>query len=69
MYDELRSLHPPRRRRVEQRLAFPWFGTGLNTYGSATLLLQDFEKATALYVEAHNDYLQLLVIPWRRPLR
>ena len=42
-------------------LAFPWFGTGLNTYGSATLLLQEFEKATAHYVEAHNDYLQLLV--------
>ena len=41
--------------------AFPWFGTGLNTYGSATLLLQQFEKATAHYVEAHNDYLQLLV--------
>ena len=40
---------------------FPWFGTGLNTYGSATLLLQEFEKATAHYVEAHNDYLQLLV--------
>jgi len=41
--------------------AFPWFGTGFNTYGSATLLLQEFEKATAHYVEAHNDYLQLLV--------
>jgi hypothetical protein len=41
--------------------SFPWFGTGLNTYGSATLLLQQFEKATAHYVEAHNDYLQLLV--------
>ena len=40
---------------------FPWFGTGLNTYGSATLLLQQFEKSTAHYVEAHNDYLQLLV--------
>jgi len=41
--------------------SFPRFGTGLNTYGSATLLLQEFEKATAHYVEAHNDYLQLLV--------
>jgi hypothetical protein len=41
--------------------SFPWFGVGLNTYGSATLLLQQFEKATAHYVEAHNDYLQLLV--------
>jgi len=40
---------------------FPWFGTGFNTYGSATLLLQQFEKSTAHYVEAHNDYLQLLV--------
>jgi O-antigen ligase len=40
---------------------FPWFGTGLNTYGSATLLLQEFEKTTAHYIEAHNDYLQLLV--------
>ena len=41
--------------------AFPWFGTGLNTCGSATLLLQEFEKATAHYVEADNDYVQLLV--------
>ncbi len=41
--------------------SFPWFGTGLNTYGSATLLLQQFEKGTAHYIEAHNDYLQLLV--------
>jgi O-antigen ligase len=40
---------------------FPWFGTGVNTYGSATLLFQEFEKATAHYIEAHNDYLQLLV--------
>jgi O-antigen ligase len=40
---------------------FPWFGTGLNTYGSATLLLQEFQKETAHYIEAHNDYLQLLV--------
>jgi O-antigen ligase len=41
--------------------SFQWFGTGLNTYGSATLLLQQFEKSTAHYAEAHNDYLQLLV--------
>ena len=41
--------------------SFPWFGTGLNTYGSATLLLQEYEKSVAHYVEAHNDYLQLLV--------
>jgi O-antigen ligase len=40
--------------------AFPWFGTGLNTYGTATLLLQQFERGVAHYVEAHNDYLQLL---------
>ena len=25
------------------------------------MLLQEFEKATAHYIEAHNDYLQLLV--------
>jgi len=41
--------------------SFPRFGTGLNTYGSATLLLQQYEKSVAHYVEAHNDYLQLLV--------
>jgi len=41
--------------------SFRWFGTGFNTYGSATLLLQQFEKSTAHYAEAHNDYLQLLV--------
>lgn len=41
--------------------SFPWFGTGLNTYGSATLLLQEFQKGVVHYVEAHNDYLQLLV--------
>jgi hypothetical protein len=41
--------------------SFRWFGTGLNTYGTATVLLQEFEKATAHYVEAHNDYLQVLV--------
>jgi O-antigen ligase len=38
---------------------FPWFGTGLNTYGYATL----FYETPGLprhYVEAHNDYLQLL---------
>jgi len=41
--------------------AFPSFGTGLNTYGSATLVLQQYEKGLVHYVEAHNDYLQLLV--------
>lgn len=38
---------------------FPWFGSGLNTFGSATL----FYETPGLprhYVEAHNDYLQLL---------
>ncbi|HOG27856.1 MAG TPA: O-antigen ligase family protein [Vicinamibacterales bacterium] len=41
--------------------AFPWFGIGLNTYGSATVILQQFERATHHFIEAHNDYLQLLV--------
>jgi hypothetical protein len=41
--------------------AFPWFGTGLGTYGTATLLYQRFEAGVAHYVQAHNDYLQLLV--------
>ena len=30
-----------------------------NDFVSATRLLQQFEKATAHYVEARNDYLQL----------
>jgi O-antigen ligase len=39
--------------------AFPWLGTGLNTFGAATTLYQttDLEVHT---IEAHNDYLQLL---------
>jgi O-antigen ligase len=39
--------------------AFPWLGTGLNTFGTATT----FYQTTRLEVhaaEAHNDYLQLL---------
>jgi hypothetical protein len=39
---------------------FPVFGTGFNTYGTATLLHQQFQVKDAHYVEAHNDYLQLL---------
>ncbi len=39
---------------------FPVFGTGFNTYGTATLLHQRFQVKDAHYVEAHNDYLQLL---------
>ena len=38
--------------------AFPWTGTGLNTYGAATLLYQRTDP-TYHFVEAHNDYLQL----------
>ncbi len=38
--------------------AFPLTGTGLNTYGSATLLYQTADP-THHYAEAHNDYLQL----------
>ncbi len=50
--------------------AFPWTGTGLNTYGTATLFYQTFQTETVHFAEAHNDYLQylaeggvLLVIP------
>ena len=38
---------------------FPIVGTGLNTYGAATLFYQTVEP-TYHYAEAHNDYLQLL---------
>ncbi len=48
---------------------FPFFGTGLNTYGQAMAVYQTFER-TLHFQEAHNDYLQiaaegglLLVIP------
>jgi O-antigen ligase len=39
---------------------FPVFGTGFNTYGTATLLLQRFQTDLVHFVEAHNDYLQIL---------
>jgi putative inorganic carbon (HCO3(-)) transporter len=37
---------------------FPLTGTGLNTYGVATLFYQQFDLAQ-YYAQAHNDYLQL----------
>ena len=37
---------------------FPLTGTGLNTYGVATLFYQRFDP-NAHYAQAHNDYLQL----------
>jgi hypothetical protein len=39
---------------------FPWFGTGLNTYGVATNYYEMTDKAIHAQ-QAHNDYLQLLV--------
>lgn len=39
---------------------FPWLGAGFNTYGTATLLYQR-NDLLAHYIEAHNDYLQILV--------
>jgi hypothetical protein len=39
--------------------AFPWLGTGLNTFGAATTVYQT-TQLTSHHVEAHNDYLQLL---------
>ena len=39
-------------------LMFPWTGTGLDTYGVATLFYQQHDLASH-YAEAHNDYLQL----------
>jgi hypothetical protein len=38
---------------------FPMYGTGFNTYGTATLFYQQHDVASH-YVEAHSDYLQLL---------
>ena len=38
---------------------FPLVGTGLNTYGTATLFYQQHDVEHH-YVEAHNDYLQLV---------
>jgi hypothetical protein len=40
-------------------LAFPWLGTGLNSFGTATVFYQTTWLKTH-HVEAHNDYLQLL---------
>jgi len=40
------------------RSRFPVVGTGLNTYGTATVLYQQHDR-TRRYTEAHNDYLQL----------
>jgi O-antigen ligase len=39
--------------------AFPLTGTGLNTFGTATVLYQSGSRAVH-FQEAHNDYLQLL---------
>jgi O-antigen ligase len=39
--------------------AFPWLGTGLNTFGTATTLYQT-TRLEVHTVEAHNDYAQLL---------
>lgn len=38
--------------------AFPWLGSGLNTFGTSTVFYQ--RPGLAHYQEAHNDYLQLL---------
>jgi len=39
---------------------FPWFGTGLGTYGRAMLVYQTSDRAS-MYAQAHNDYIQLAV--------
>ena len=39
--------------------AFPWIGTGLNTFGTATTLYQT-TRLEVHTIEAHNDYMQLL---------
>jgi len=39
---------------------FPWFGSGLDSFGTMMLVYQP-EPHGVRYVEAHNDYLQLLV--------
>jgi O-antigen ligase/polysaccharide polymerase Wzy-like membrane protein len=38
---------------------FPWFGCGLGTYGLAMLVYQSTLR-TAIFVQAHNDYLQFV---------
>lgn len=37
---------------------FPFFGTGLGTYGLAMLVYQTSDRAS-MYAQAHNDYIQL----------
>lgn len=39
--------------------AFPWLGTGMNTFGAASIVYQ--AGGDLHYNEAHNDYVQLLV--------
>jgi hypothetical protein len=39
--------------------AFPWLGTGLNTFGTATTIYQT-TRLEVHTIEAHNDYVQLL---------
>jgi O-antigen ligase len=39
---------------------FPWFGSGLDSFGTMMLVYQP-EPHGVRYVEAHNDYLQLLI--------
>ncbi len=39
---------------------FPWFGSGLDSFGTLMLVYQTGPRGVR-YVEAHNDYLQLLV--------
>lgn len=38
---------------------FPWFGTGLGTYGQAMLVYQTANRPV-MYAQAHNDYLQVV---------
>jgi O-antigen ligase len=38
---------------------FPVFGSGLNSYGRAMLVYQTGDR-TAIFAQAHNDYLQLI---------
>jgi O-antigen ligase len=37
---------------------FPWFGIGMGTYGQAMLVYQTANRPQ-MYVQAHNDYLQM----------
>jgi hypothetical protein len=39
----------------------PLFGSGLNTFGTAMTMLQEFEVGRVHFAEARNDYLQILV--------